>query len=131
MSQWKPTDKAINGKLTSARLAVAHKQFSVLRSDKVYTDLEELNLFTDEDLQLGLAAALSEICSKQYAGCRPPQKSYEEGIGEKELFAFRWDSNHFGRPVYLKFVDLSNEKGPGLSIVSLHVDRPPAPKRRN
>ncbi len=110
---------------------MAHKQYSFLRLNKVYTDLAELNLFTDEDIQLGVAAALSEIRSKHYAGSHPPQKAYEEGIGEKELFAFCWDSDHFGRRVYLKFVDLTNENGPGLSIVSLHVDRPSAPKRRS
>ena len=131
MRLWRPTDKEISGKLAAARLAVADRQYSFLRPDKVYTDLAELNLFTNEDIQLGLAAALAEIRSKQYAGSHPPLRAYEEGIQQKELFAFCWDSDHFGRRVYLKFVDLTNKNGPGLSIVSLHVDRPSAPMRRS
>lgn len=131
MRLWRPTDKEINGKLSAARSAVAQRKYFFHRPDKVYADLAALGLFTDEDIHSGLVAALIEIHSKQYAGSHPPQKAYEEGLKEKELFAFCWDSHHFGLRVYLKFVDLSNENGLGLSIVSLHVDRPFAPKRRS
>ncbi len=127
---WRPTDKEINRKLASAREAVAQAKYSLLRPDKVYADLANLDIFTNEDLKKGLVAALEEIRSKDYAGSHPPELAYEEDIAKKELFAFSFDSKHFGRRVYLKFVELGNKKGPGLSIVSFHLDRPPVSKRR-
>lgn len=109
---------------------MAKAKYSLTRPDKVYADLAGLDIFTDEDLKKGLVAALEEVRSKNYAGSHPPELGYEEGIAEKELFAFNFDSKYFGCRVYLKFVDLGNKKGPELSIVSFHLDRPPASKRR-
>ena len=124
MKAWRPTDKEIVNRLRGARAAVAQGAYYFLRPDKVFADLEDLDLFTKEDIKRGLAAALEEICSKDYKGSHPPQKAYEVGIEDKELFAFCFDSAYFKCRVYLKFVELGNNKGPGLSIVSFHKDRP-------
>ena len=130
MTPWRPSTKEINKKLTAAREAIGSGKYYFLRPDKVYADLAELDLYTDEDLRIGLSSALQEIRSEDYAGSRPPDRAYESGIKEKELFAFSWDSTHFGFSVYLKFVDLSNENGRGLCFVSFHKDRPPEINRR-
>ena len=124
MKPWRPTDREIVKMLASARVAVAQGAYYFLRPEKVYADLEELDLFTKEEQRKGLTAALNEICSKDYKGSHPPQKAYEVGIKDKELFAFCFDSTFLKCRVYLKFVELGNEKGPGLSIVSFHKDRP-------
>lgn len=123
MKSWRPTDKELKKKLEAARAAVAKGSYYFAVPEKVYADLEELDLFTKEDLKNGLSAALSEICSKDYKGSRPPQKAYEVEIKDKELFAFCFESTFFKCRIYLKFVELGNNKGPGLAIVSFHKDR--------
>ncbi|MCX6612038.1 MAG: hypothetical protein NTW74_14430, partial [Acidobacteria bacterium] len=130
MTPGRPSTKEINRKLTAAREAIASGKYFFLRPDKVYADLAELELYTDADLQIGLSSAFLEIHSTDYAGSHPPIRAYEAGIKEKELFAFSWNSTHFGVRVYLKFVDLGNTNGPGLCLVSFHKDRPPELKGR-
>jgi hypothetical protein len=128
--QWRPSNKELDKKLNSARAAVASGKYFFLRPDKVYADLAELDLYTDDELQMGLSSALLEIRSEDYAGSRPPDRAYETGIKEKELFAFSRNSRHFGFRVYLKFVELGNKNGPELCLVSFHKDRPAKPKGR-
>ena len=50
-----------------------------------------------------------------YAGTRPPQKSYKNPILKCELYAFSWESRHFGCRVYLKFA----LKGEAFWLISL------------
>ena len=46
---------------------------------------------------------LEEIDPSDYAGTRPPQKSYEKAINNRELFAFTWTSPKMGKEMYIKF----------------------------
>ena len=46
---------------------------------------------------------LEEIDPSDYAGTRPPQKSYEKAINNRELFAFTWKSPKMGKEMYIKF----------------------------
>ena len=72
------------------------------------------------NLKSVLLSILEEIdVKKNYAGSRPPQKSYESKILGYELFAFSWISKYFGCETYLKFA-LKQEI---FWLVSLHEDR--------
>ncbi len=58
---------------------------------------------------------------KDYAGTRPPQKSYEKAIAGKELFAFCWDSKKIGQKMYIKFALKDNR----YYYLSLHISKGP------
>ena len=51
-----------------------------------------------------LSELLTNVTSRHYVGTYPPQKSYEEGILNYELFAFKIKSSRFGCEVYVKYV---------------------------
>ena len=57
---------------------------------------------------------------KDYAGTRPPQRSYESLIPDCELYAFKTTSKAIGCMMYYKFT-IKNDT---LWLVSLHKDRP-------
>ena len=56
---------------------------------------------------------------KDYAGTWPPQKSYEKTIAGKELFAFCWHSEKFGKKMYIKFALKENR----YYYLSLHKSK--------
>ena len=72
-----------------------------------------------KDISNVLSDILNEITPFNYAGQRPPQRSYEDKIKGCELFAFKWESKRFGCELYLKFV----LKESLMWLVSFHPNR--------
>ena len=80
-----------------------------------------LDVLADGEVWELIGELLEEISPADYAGLRPPQKSYERAIKEKELFAFAWDSKKLGKRMYLKFALVNGD----YYYVSLHKSKEP------
>jgi len=72
-----------------------------------------------EDVGALIEQCLEEITANDYAGSRPPQRSYEKAIAGMDLFAFAWDSAVCGKRMYLKFVI----KDDNYYYVSFHKEK--------
>jgi hypothetical protein len=114
----RPTYSEIQRKIKQAGEAIARGEFRVLKPSIVALDSFELGIQI-EGIDSVLIELLDEIKPGNYAGTYPPQRSYEDGILQRELFAFRWMSKRLGCMTYLKFAF----EGSHLWIVSLHSDR--------
>lgn len=116
--QGRPSYRELDLKLKQGREAASAKRIRLLESDIILADLLDLDYLV-EDLVKDLPAIFRELKPTHYEGRRPPQKSYEQGILDSDLFAFRWASRVFGRDMYFKFAVREGV----LWIVSLHRDR--------
>ena len=67
-----------------------------------------------------LSEVIDGISPGDYAGTRPPQRSYEKEILDQDLYAFHGWSERLGCRVYLKFA-LNLDR---LWLISLHRDHP-------
>jgi hypothetical protein len=83
---------------------------------KLLPEFHDLDRWTLEEQTEALAAALNEVGPEHCAGSRPPQKSYERTCKGAEVFAFAWESAHFGRKMCLKICFVKDT----LYIVSFH-----------
>lgn len=116
----RPSHAELQGKILKARAKIAAGDWLAADYQKLLPEFEALDLWTEEERNEGLEAAANEIVPEHYVGLRPPQKSYEEACKGAELFAFGWESRHFGRRMYLKFCLVKET----LYIVSFHEDKP-------
>jgi hypothetical protein len=82
-------------------------------------DAEELGIVIEDDLEELLLELLDNSCFNNYAGGRPPQKSYQQTIHGAELFAFAIQETSLNGPVYYKFSIIRGT----LYLISLHRDR--------
>jgi hypothetical protein len=114
----RPTYPEIQGKIRQAKEAIARGEFRVLKPSVVALDALELGIQFGE-INSVLIELLDEIKPANYAGTYPPQRSYEDGIFQRELFAFRWLSKRLGCMTYIKFAF----EGSHVWLVSLHSDR--------
>lgn len=114
----RPTYSEIQRKIKQAGEAIARNDFRVLKPAIVALDAFELGIQI-EKIDSVLIELLDEIKPGNYAGTYPPQRSYEEELSQRELFAFRWLSKRLGCMTYLKFAFT----GSHLWLVSLHPDR--------
>jgi len=114
----RPSNKELYGKIRQAKCAIEKKQIFPIDSDVIAADAIELG-YEVSKLNRVLSKILKEITPRDYAGTRPPQKSYKNEIHGLELFAFRWMSKTFGCESYLKF----SLKQESIYLVSLHQDR--------
>lgn len=115
----RPSVSELNGKITSAiAIVAAGSKFFFANDEASMAEIRSEGHDLDT-LESDILACLKEIKSDNYAGGRPPQKSYEEKIKDSDLFAFAWDSVHKGERMYLKFV-IKNES---FYYVSFHKDR--------
>jgi hypothetical protein len=114
----RPTYSEIQRKIKQAGEAIARNDFRVLKPSIVALDALELGIQIEE-IDSVLVELLDEIKPGNYAGTYPPQRSYEDEISQRELFAFRWLSKRLGSMTYLKFAF----EGRHLWLVSLHPDR--------
>lgn len=84
----RPTHKELSNKLRKARELLEGGCIDILEPQVVLTDSFELGY----SVQLEFKAIIEEILVladfKNYAGSRPPQRSYETQIKGAELFAF-------------------------------------------
>jgi hypothetical protein len=124
----RPTDREIIKKCRDALDAVvAGRHIPVAVEKHLVHDLDDLEIETDDlwdiaiELLKEIQGAKPELC---YAGSHPPLKSYEPEIKDEELWAFTWESGHFGRRMYLKFAMRKNLRGEWVYChVRLHEDR--------
>jgi hypothetical protein len=114
----RPTYSEIQRKIKQAGEAIAKNDFRVLKPSIVAFDAFELGIQIEE-IDSVLIELLGEIKPGNYAGTYPPQRSNEDGIFQRELFAFHWLSKRLGCMAYLKFAF----EGSHLWLVSLHSDR--------
>jgi len=115
----RPSHKELYKKILEARKAVANGLINLINQDAIVCDAIELGYLIELDLIGVLTSLLNEITPNNYAGKRPPEKSYERQIEDLDLFAFRVESSWFNCTVYLKFTLYNNE----LWIVSLYRNR--------
>ena len=115
----RPTYHELDKKLVEARQAVAENRIRTLSPGVLAADAIELN-YLMEELNHVLGGILEEASPENYAGTHPPQRSYEDKIKDRELFAFQLNSHYFDKAVYLKFVLIDGY----VWIVSLHDSRP-------
>ena len=115
----RPSVRELNKKLQEARTALecGNGLFANVRS--AAGELNDLRLGDSGEAWPLILAMLDEIEPGNYVGRRPPEKSYEAKIYGKELFAFAWESERFGRRMYLKF---ALQEG-WFCYVSLHPSR--------
>jgi len=99
----RPSYKELNNKIQKAREAVLESRIYILDQEIIAADALEIGYLVKEISNV-LSVILNEITPSNYAGQRPPQRSYEDKIKGCELFAFKWESKRFGRELYLKFV---------------------------
>ena len=117
----RPSDKELFDKLRQALIAAQNGQVFLLDQDTLAEDAIDLGYSIEEELSEVLIELLKEAGVADYAGSRPPQRSYKDEIQNLELFPFSPHSTRFECRVYLKFAI----HGGSLWLVSLHKDRPP------
>lgn len=114
----RPSFKELYGKIEQAKGIIEKNLIFIIYPEVIAADAIELG-YEVSKLNKILSKILEEIAPKDYAGTRPPQKSYENEIKGFELFAFRWVSKTFGCESYFKF----SVKQDSIYLVSLHQDR--------
>jgi hypothetical protein len=114
----RPSWGELSKKIQLANELVSDNAINIIDPTVIAADAIELG-YQIKELQKVLLSVLGEITPKEYAGTRPPQKSYKEQITGSELYAFRWKSKFFGCETYLKFC----LKETHLYLVSLHPHR--------
>lgn len=112
----RPSNKEKIAKIREALDAVKCGCRKISLSKHLVADLAELEIEDEKDYWKAIETALQEIAEvgpvDAYAGHHPPEKSYD--IPDVELWAYRWDSKHFGREMYIKFA-IKNKR-------YLHID---------
>jgi len=116
----RPTTKELYNKIRDARNAVANDRIEIVEADAVAADAIELEYDLESELRGILGKSLAGISPQDYAGARPPQKSYKDMIQGLEIFAFVFNSNYFNMFIYIKFA-ITKE---AFWLVSLHKNRP-------
>jgi hypothetical protein len=118
MLKERPSQKELAKKLKEARESALAGRIMIVDQEVIAADALELGYLV-EDIAGVLNRALEEIKPSDYAGQKPPQRSYERAILGLGLFAFRWKSRLMGAEVYLKFAVEESL----LWLVSFHIHR--------
>lgn len=116
----RPSHKELYKKLRKAGIAVSKDLVSLLNQDIIAADAIELEYTIGTELIPILQELLDYTTPGDYAGSRPPRKSYEHEIKGLDLFSFVADCRRIKCRVYYKFA-LVEER---FWLVSLHQDRP-------
>jgi hypothetical protein len=116
----RPSHKELYNKLREARMAVSKGLISLLNQDIIAAHAIELEYSIGTELIPVIEELLDYTTPGDYAGSRPPQKSYEREIEGLDLFPFVADCSRLKCRVYYKFAFVEGT----LWLVSLHQDRP-------
>jgi hypothetical protein len=118
----RPSNKEKINKIREALEAVQAGCCSIPLSKHLAADLAELEIENEDDYWKAIKTALEEIAMagavNAYAGRYPPEKSYD--FPDAELWAYRWESKHFGKEMYLKFA-IKNKR---YLHIDCHENRP-------
>jgi len=115
----RPSHKELTKKIREAEKAVSEGRIIILNQEVIACDALELGYLIEQELAEVLFGLLDEISPENYAGKRPPQRSYKKEIEDLDLFAFKVESSRFRCRVYVKFA----LAGGDIWLVSLHQDR--------
>lgn len=115
----RPSTHEIDKKIYAAKKALSEKRGYFANSSKIVGELMELDIGDTEEVWLLIIELLEEIEIDDYAGSRPPMRSYESSIANCELFAFSWMSRKLQQEMYLKFTVKEGD----FYYVSLHKSR--------
>lgn len=115
----RPSDSELCKKIEAAKAALIAESRVYANVGKAVGELYELGIETPNQIWNLILVLLDEINPKDYAGGRPPQRSYENAIKNCELFAFCWASQKLGKKMYIKFALKDNR----YYYVSLHKSR--------
>ncbi len=114
-----PSHKELTGKIRQAITALEAGKIAFLEQKVIAVDL--LNISIDvNDAPKMLLDLLRVTLPRDYAGTRPPQKSYAPAIWDSELYAFKKDCKRTGCVIYYKFAI----KDGYCWLASMHEDRP-------
>ena len=119
MNCHRPSVREIEKRLEEAKIALKNKSGFYANFAKAVGELFELDIENHEEIWDLIRGLLDEIQPQDYAGGRPPQKSYEKPVENRELFAFCWNSTRMRKRMYLKFV----VKDGRYYYISLHKSR--------
>ncbi len=115
----RPSDRELDKKINEAKSVLRQQLGLFANFAKAVGELNELDMRDSDDIWQLIRGLLEEISPKDYAGGKPPQKSYEKAIANCELFAFCWWSKTLGKQMYIKFALRQNR----YFYVSLHESR--------
>lgn len=118
----RPSDGELDRKIKAAKAALKTQAGLFANFNKVFGELDALNIEKRNQIWELIAELLEEILPQDYAGTRPPQQSYEKTIAGKELFAFCWESKKLGQRMYIKFALKDNR----YYYLSLHKSKVPS-----
>lgn len=99
----RPSDHELHKRIEEAKVFLRDRDGYYANQSKVSGELNKLDILHSEEVWKLIRVLLTEITPKDYAGGRPPQKSYEKTIMNRELFAFCWYSAKLGKQMYIKF----------------------------
>ncbi len=115
----RPTVREIDKRLKEAQKALLDRKVLFANPTKALGELWELDIESVDDVWNLMLKLLVEVDRDCYSGMRPPQRSYEKAVENKELWAFTWESPLLGKRMYLKFV----VKEGTFYYISLHESR--------
>ena len=115
----RPSHKEITNKIKQAKRAIGNDRLLFIKQSSLVSDSLELGYLFSTEIKKILVNLLNKASPENYAGLRPPQKSYEQKIYGSELFAFRTKCDILNETIYFKFV-LANDC---IYLISLHKHR--------
>ena len=121
----RPSHKELTGKIKAAIDLFDSGRPRSASPEKLLANFVELGLYSTSSQLKAIGTVLGEISPECYCGHFPPEKSYEPITKGAELLAFRWESEHFGHTMYVKFSILGSGEDRKLYLYSLHQDRFP------
>jgi hypothetical protein len=99
----RPSGRELDKRLEEAKACLRDKKGLFAHPAKAVGELYELAVNDASEVWRLIGELLEEIEPSDYAGTRPPQKSYEKATLNRELFAFSWRSPKMGKMMYIKF----------------------------
>lgn len=114
-----PTYKELDKKISQAKKAAESGLVNLINPAAIASDAAELGYRIEDEFIESLTSVLEGTSPENYAGRRPPARSYENTIMANALYAFRTESSGFNCMIYLKFTLFENE----LWVVSFHKNR--------
>ncbi len=88
----RPSARELDKRLEEAKVCLKERKGLFANPAKAVGELYQLALHDSSEVWRLIYELLEEIEPTDYAGTRPPQKSYEKSIANRELFAFTWKS---------------------------------------
>ena len=99
----RPSGRELDKRLEEAKACLKDRKGLFANPAKAVGELYQLAINDAGEIWKLISELLEEIDPSDYAGTRPPQKSYEKAINDRELFAFTWKSPKMGKVMYIKF----------------------------